>query len=102
LSGQESGWEEITSYNHWRKDHALVTLDGSVYAIGGWSKWDRIPLRSVEAYDPESDMWTEKSSMAKPRYGLTTSVVNGKIYAIGGRANYDALSVVEEYDPSLD
>ncbi len=95
-----SPWEEIAS--NWNPyDLATVTSDGLVYKIGGRSTEDR-PFREVMAYDPELDLWTEKSSMAKPRYDLTASVVNGKIYAIGGYGGNKALSVVEEYNPSLD
>jgi len=45
-----------------------------------------------------------KADMPTPRFGLTTSVVDGKIYAIGGgKTPYGAyLSTVEEYDPSTD
>ncbi len=97
---RESTWEEIAHEGH-GYDLAAVKVDGLVYAIGGRNDEDR-PFREVMAYDPELDEWIEKSSMAKPRYDLTASVVNGKIYAIGGYGNNKALSVVEEYDPSLD
>ena len=83
-----------------RDDVAAVMLDGLVYVIGGYSSSDG-RVRTVEAYDPELDVWIEKSQMAKPRDCLTASVVNGKIYAIGG-GEYSPKSAVEEYDPSLD
>ena len=38
--------------------------------------------------------------MPTPRWGLSTSVVNGKIYAIGGTPNgRESLRTVEVYDP---
>jgi len=41
--------------------------------------------------------------MKTPRFGLTTSVVNGKIYAIGGaQGGPPGLRTVEEYDPVTD
>ena len=39
--------------------------------------------------------------MPTPRWGLSTSVVNGKIYAIGGTPNgLESLRTVEVYDPA--
>ena len=41
--------------------------------------------------------------MPTPRWGLSTSVVNGKIYAIGGTPNgLESLRTVEVYDPATD
>jgi len=50
------------------------------------------------------DTWTTKADMPTPRWGLSTSVVDGKIYAIGGGQNpFGALlSQVEAYDPATD
>ena len=44
--------------------------------------------------------WTKKGDMPNPRYGLSSSVVNGKIYVIGGGGGKG--STVEEYDPATD
>jgi N-acetylneuraminic acid mutarotase len=50
------------------------------------------------------EIWTKRADMPTPRWGLSTSVVNGKIYAIGGgQSPYGAYkSPVEEYDPATD
>ena len=50
------------------------------------------------------DIWTTRADMPTPRWGLSTSIVNGKIYAIGGgQSPYGAYkSPVEEYDPATD
>jgi hypothetical protein len=41
--------------------------------------------------------------MPTPRWGLSTSTVNGKIYAVGGTPNgRDGLRNVEVYDPVTD
>jgi hypothetical protein len=39
--------------------------------------------------------WTQKADMPTPRWGLSTSVVNGKIYAFG-RVNGSDTKKVEE------
>ncbi len=63
-------------------------------------------VRTVEAYDPQTDTWTEKADIPTPRFLPATSVVNGKIYVIGGgntavRSEL-GLPTVEEYDPATD
>ena len=74
---------------------------GKIYAIGGFNAG--FP-RTVEAYDPQTDIWTRKANLPTPRSALATAVVNGKIYAIGGNVIINlrptVLSIVEEYDPA--
>jgi len=49
------------------------------------------------------DGWLEKAEMPTARSNLATAVVDGRIYAIGGEiANFQRLSVVEEYNPRTD
>ena len=43
--------------------------------------------------------WTQKADMPSPRWGFSTSVVNGKVYAIGG---VGSSTKVEAYDPATD
>jgi N-acetylneuraminic acid mutarotase len=77
-------------------------VDGIIYAIGGAGKWapGLSALRTVEAYDPATNTWTDKADMPTLRGALSTSVVDGMIYAIGGAASYyGALPTVEAYDP---
>jgi hypothetical protein len=76
-------------------------VDGIIYVIGGVS--NEPAFSTVEAYDPATDTWTEKTSMSRARGFLATSVVNGKIYAIGGRPTGHGanISTVEEYDTGL-
>jgi len=55
------------------------------HAIGGIQGGPPGPgISTVEAYDPETDTWEKKADIPTPRWGLSTSVVDGKIYAIGG------------------
>ncbi|MHC4597240.1 MAG: Kelch repeat-containing protein, partial [Planctomycetota bacterium] len=83
-------------------------VDGKIYAIGGilraTQSGPETPSSAVEAYDPETDTWTEKAPMPTARGMLSTSVVDGKIYAIGGLFyNMEPpLSTVEVYDPATD
>ena len=60
----------------------------------------------MEAYDPETDTWTERADIPTPRFLPASSVVNGRIYVIGGGNPVVpaelALPTVEEYDPATD
>jgi N-acetylneuraminic acid mutarotase len=78
-------------------------VDGIIYAIGGASNFTpgASTLKTVEAYDPATNTWTEKTDMPTSRGGHSTSVIDGIIYAIGGVAygGGPGLSTVEAYDP---
>lgn len=74
----------------------VVSLDGFVYAIGGYDGVSQ--LSSVERYDIESDSWTTMASMSVARSALSVVAVDGRIYAIGGYDGQEFSSVVECYD----
>jgi len=70
-----------------------------IYVIGGI-----FDSELVQEYDPLIDKWIQKANIPTKRYQLSTCVVSNRIYAIGGRDDMggapNALSSVEEYDPS--
>ncbi len=96
-------WIRVASMNVPRTDVEAATVNGTIYAIGGYNAHGE--LRDVEAYDPNTDQWIIKSSMPTVRYGHAVAVVDDKIYVIGGINNdddattIDVLNVVEVYDP---
>jgi len=77
-----------------RGTHAACTVDGIIYAIGGTAAWPG-RLSSVEAYDPRSNQWTQKSNLPKGLVFLTASAANGVIYAFMGTDTF-------AYDPKTD
>jgi len=82
----------------------IATLNGKIYAIGGYSRDGNPNLFStVEEYDPVSDSWTRKNDMPTTRTSLSACAANGKIYVIGGDVALNERSIltaiVEEYDP---
>jgi hypothetical protein len=64
-----------------RADHALVSLEGSLYAIGGYSGSTRA---RVDRYDPASDTWTGRADMQSARREFAAGALNGKIYVACG------------------
>ncbi len=82
-----------------RSDPAVVTVQDSVYVIGGIH--DEKYVNSVEVYDPEKDTWLKKNDLTGEQSKLTKAVcVNDKIYAIK-RLSSDE-SIIEEYDSASD
>jgi N-acetylneuraminic acid mutarotase len=57
-------------------------------------------------YDPETDTWTNKTSMPTPRNGFAVAACQDKIYVIGGvvggAVDYVQTGVNEAYDPATD
>lgn len=100
-------WTKKANMPAARLGFSASVVNGKIYAVGGYA-CGRIILSTVEEYDPVNDTWTRKTDMPTKRVHLSTSVVDGRIYAMGGgnvrqgNADYNGLSVVEEYDPVED
>jgi len=61
------------------------------------------PLDLNQIYDPETDTWTNGTSMPTPRGDLGIVVINDEIYAIGGQISDDLGGVTyanEKYTPA--
>ncbi len=101
---QDSPWTTKADLNIARYQQGVCVVNGKIYAIGGEPNGNGCGspgTKSVEEYDPLTNIWTEKADMPTARESLSASVVNGKIYAIGGsRVLCDSiLGTVEVYDP---
>jgi len=80
-------------------------LNGLVYVVGGYNPGvtGNIGgyLRTVEAYDPYGDRWTNPvAPMGIPRANVGMGAVNGILYAFGGIADSGPTSVMQAYDPA--
>lgn len=96
----DDAWAPKAAMSVPREDLAVVTVNGKIYAIGGYNGTHT--LATVEEYDPITDSWQARSSMSIPRGWLAATVVDNKIYAIGGWDGTDYLTTVEEYNPITD
>ena len=79
-----------------------------IYVIGGagWPQvgWGPV-LATLEAYQPKTNRWREKSDMPNLVAGFSTVVVDDKIYLIGGHGGVafeEYLKRVEVYDPETE
>lgn len=78
----------------------VATLNGKLFACGGYDGTSF--LRSVEVYDPTTDMWKTITPMNVKRSRVALTANMGKLFAIGGYDGESNLSTVEVYDPEKD
>lgn len=95
-------WESIASMNASRTRHCVV---GSMYlyAFGGYSSDEDIPLMSAEYYDHLSDSWVDIAPMNRRRSDACAVSVGSKIFVIGGEDILGSpikLASCEVYDPA--
>ena len=60
-------------------------IGGCLYAVGGMDSpkaghWG-LPLKTVERYDPDLDVWTEVASMNEARFGCAVAAYQVSIYS---------------------
>jgi len=84
-----------------------------LYVVGGVNS-SQFLVNTVEAYDPETNTWTEKTPMPSARHHLELAAVDGKLFALGGRILGDGVAAKdmqesstnfnrnEMYDPQTD
>lgn len=80
----------------------IGAVSGRLYVIGGYkqsglSVWS--PVATVYAYDPATDVWSERAPMPTARGALAVTAYDGKLYAIGGYEGKSNSAAVEVYDP---
>ncbi|XP_037072412.1 LOW QUALITY PROTEIN: kelch-like protein 18 [Pollicipes pollicipes] len=77
----------------------VATMNGRLYAIGGFNGTDR--LATVEVFDPRSRTWEEAKPMNYRRSALGAVTLNHEIYVCGGYDGSTSLNSVEKYDSKL-
>ncbi|TRY68430.1 hypothetical protein TCAL_01368 [Tigriopus californicus] len=93
-------WYEIAPLKYPRAGLSLVSLDGKIYAIGGYKNHEY--LNVVEMYDPLMNSWKKMSDLNIPRAKFGAVVKANKIFAVGGVKgfrNRDNLKSVEVFFP---
>ena len=88
-----------------RTRHCVVAGTSHLYAIGGYSSNDDIPLMSAEMYDQDRNVWVEIAPMKQRRSDASAVCVNDKIFVMGGEDISESpikLASCEVYDPEND
>ena len=108
---QTNTWHNAADMPTPRIGACASVFSNDIYVFGGYSRnkpGDLNDKKSVEMYDPRSDIWVKKRDMPTLRRRFTTAVANGKIYVIGGTVLDKRLGkqvitgLVEAYDPLTD
>ncbi|XP_004694751.1 PREDICTED: kelch-like protein 33 isoform X2 [Condylura cristata] len=97
----QEDWEEMAPLCQARCFSPLVALDGLLYALGG--RHNGIALNSVEAYDPELNVWRPAPALPVPCFAHAAAVLEGRLYVSGGCDGTDQfLASLLHYDPKLE
>uniref|UniRef100_A0A672G905 Kelch-like family member 17 n=1 Tax=Salarias fasciatus TaxID=181472 RepID=A0A672G905_SALFA len=92
-----STWTSIAAMSTRRRYVRVATLDGSLYAVGGYDSSSH--LATVEKYDPQSNTWTAIANMLSRRSSAGVAVLDGMLYVAGGNDGSSSLNSIEKYNP---
>ncbi|XP_041523862.1 kelch-like protein 35 [Microtus oregoni] len=94
-------WIKVASMHKGRWRHKMVTLQGQLFAVGGFDGLRR--LRSVERYDPFSNTWEATAPLPEAVSSAAVAPCAGQLYVIGG-AGQDGVNTdkVQCFDPKED
>jgi len=101
IFGPFMGWSSVSNLPSARADLAATSVNGKIYAIGGYDGSSRQSTVYVFDLAQPTQGWLCLSNLPAPRWVLASTSLNGKIYVIGGAStNYTAQSTVYVYDPA--
>ena len=92
----------------------MAAVNETIYVLGGSQTLNysyhffSVTLNATEAYNPDTDIWTEKTSMPTSRTRFATAVFQNRIYCMGGlilskNGTKTTLTGINEvYDPLTD
>ncbi|XP_060091332.1 kelch-like protein 35 [Heteronotia binoei] len=99
LSPMWNAWIKVACLKEGRWRHKMVTLQGKIYAVGGYDGFGR--LDSVECYDPFCNIWTAVTSLVQAVSSAAVASCLGRLYVIGGAVDNSAnTDKVQCYDPA--
>ncbi|KAG7518665.1 Kelch 3 [Solea senegalensis] len=93
---QDDRWYQVADLPSRRCRAGVVSMVGSVYAVGGFNS--SLRERTVDVYDGGRDQWTAAASMQERRSTLGAAVLGDLLYAVGGFNGSIGLSTVESYN----
>lgn len=102
LTYRVSPWATGKSMNFPRTGVGVEAVDGMLFALAGYSPEIGAYSALAEAYDPGSNTWELRKSMAMTQYGMATAVVGDRIFGVAGCASGEERGTIEEYWPYWD
>jgi hypothetical protein len=99
----KDAWTRKADLKRVRADPVVQAAGGRLWVMGGYThdKADRIPVTTVECYDPARDAWTDagEADLGADWYRLASAEVGGKIVVFLPFPT-EKKSVVREFDPA--
>ena len=92
-------WERLRSLIQPRRGLSLVTVDGDLYAVGGYTAGLPGYLSTVERYDPALARWEVLPWPLVPRTWAAAVEVDGDLVIAGGFNRSGFLDLIERVDP---
>ena len=86
-------WTPVKSFDQAIQFAAVVTFQGLLYVIGGYSK-NNVDLSTVQTYNPETNLWQKVASLNVARRSICAVADKKFLYAVGG----SRLKIVERFD----
>ncbi|KAK6167195.1 hypothetical protein SNE40_021287 [Patella caerulea] len=96
----EAAWTCKTRLLVARSQFTLTVVDGLIFAIGGQDGTEI--LRSVEKYDPNTNVWTMAAQLSQPLRFMSSVSYRGHLYVFGGENTTDFSRCAYKYDPASD
>ena len=97
-------WQKKNDILDLRLYSSTVVVGDQIFLIGGfvWQDGLRKDPATVDAYNPETDEWSDMPPMPTGKTPFGVAIVKGKIYVFGGEGeDGEFLSTVEVFDPSF-
>src|SRR5580693_513737 len=102
-------WEKAAPFPEPEEELYGAAANGRMYVMGGYGEGGK-PVGMVWEYDPATDKWNKKKTMALPAHHAAMSEYKGKIYVFGGftlltegsRVGWKPIDNAWEYDPISD
>jgi N-acetylneuraminic acid mutarotase len=83
-----AGWSEVAPMPETRQEHAVLAVDGEIWALGGF-EGPGVPSFRVEAYDPQTDAWRRLPDLPATMHHLHAAEVDGEVIVAGFLTGFD-------------
>jgi hypothetical protein len=77
----------------------VATLDGKIYAFGGFVQQNRSAVTDANVYDPQVDAWTALPPLPSALGSIAVAPLDGKLHLVGGR-DVHSVGTHVVFDPS--
>ena len=101
----KNSWSEAAALPRGASHIGVATLNGMLYAIGGFVEQNRLPHDDAFVFDIGTGEWRAIAPLPRARAAACVVALSGKIHVIAGASGRDIKKSVdwhEVYDPATD